>query len=230
MLAGLASLNGSARALGAVVAFSAVGTIPNTSNGEEVDNSTTYRFAWQAARPVDAETVTVNGVTFHASPTTVTPSGITITHNALDGFPGRAPGTYGADMFTLMDDAISTQNDFPNNVFTLTLNGLSLGGAYRVQFLMLDSAAALGNRDMRIESGANSTGTFSSFPVGRFVFANFIADATTQAFNFVPDDGLVNSDRALLSGIAIFEVPEPSIGLSIIGIVGLLARRRRTRA
>ena len=98
-------------------------------------------------------------------------------------------------MFTLMDDAIFTNNDIAGNTFTLTLNGLDVGTPYRVQFLMGDQ---IGNRNMRIESGTASSGNFAASPNHRFLFANFTADLATQSFAFIPVNDVV-ADKPCVS-------------------------------
>ncbi len=220
-------------AQGAVVTFSPspAGVIATNSNGQEINNTGTYRFAWNAG---GGPTVTVNGVQFLNSPTASTPSGITITHNspnAQTGFNSVHP--YGPDMGTLIDSAIFSQG---GGTFDLTLNGLTVGVPYRAQFISGQPSSS-GQRLMQITSGSSSSGFYQvagSLDEGggnsRFMYANFTADSPTQAFTFVGDPA--TGSRAFLNGVSVFTpaaVPEPA-SLGILSGGALLALRRRRRA
>ena len=209
----------------ATVTFSPspAGVIADDSSGGEIANSEIYQFAWDAGA---SSPVTVNGVTFLGSKTAPTASGITITENSPLTLPsGRAiSAAYTGGMFTLMDSAIASDG---GSGFDLTLNGLTPGVPYRVQFLSGDTIAS-GGRTMQISSGGSSTEFFATAGLddgtgrSRFVFANFTAAASTQLFRLAGDP----DSRAFLNGIAVFAIPEPA-GLSLLASCGLLALRRR---
>jgi MYXO-CTERM domain-containing protein len=215
----------------APVTFSAPGEIANDSNGQEIDNSGVYQFAWNAG---GGPTVTVNGVQFLNSPTASTPSGITISHTSPNGQAGfNTALSYGPEMGSLMDSAIFSDG---GGTFDLTLNGLTPGVSYRTQFISGQPSSS-GGRLMQVTSGASSSAFYQvagSLDEGggssKYLFANFTADSPSQLFTFVGDSA--SGSRAFLNGVSIAQVqsvPEPT-ALSVLGLAAAGLRRRRRSA
>ena len=184
-------------------------------------------------------TTVINGVTFN--PFAVAEfngtSSITIGSTTIDSSPSfvRGQGKFGGGtglsvaLRSLLDQAVF--NSAAGTDLVLTLNGLTIGHTYLVQFFAQDSRAAGSGASIKLHSGGSATvldynDTEMAGGHGQFVIGYFTADATSQAFTFLP------SATAILNGFQLrtVAVPEPSAGMLLAvagGIIGCALRFRR---
>ena len=133
--------------------------------------------------------------------------------------------TTAAGPFTATDfgTALSTF-DFAGTSITYTLDNLTVGLSYDIQFFFNDSRdASFEDRTLIVDDGAGNVATVDNFTS---VTGTFIATDTTQDFTLTGSDGPHINLIAFSGGVA--PVPEPSSAL-LMGLAsfGFLVRRRR---
>ncbi|MHB1158040.1 MAG: PEP-CTERM sorting domain-containing protein [Phycisphaerales bacterium] len=203
------------------------------------------------------ENPTVNGVTFTGVSPTATASwssgagagDITLAVTSggtwggdYDGFGG--PGTVNpyfslsADYKTLLTSAVFKH--VAGLTANYTLNGLTPGTPYLVQFWMNDSRANFGNPPVNpwtltsTFTAGNTSGavdvnaTDVGGGVGQYLIGTFTADAATQVISVT---GSNDTRGTLLNGYQLREVPEPAtLGLLAVGSMLIAVRGRRQQA
>ncbi len=183
--------------------------------GAEILNSGRYEFAWN----VGGTTTTVNGVTFYGNPeNNQTGSAITIQHTVpftnQDTEETDTTGQYAGTFHTLMNSAWSSESG-ANKSFQITMENLSIGQQYRVQFLFDKNDL---NSIFHVDSDGNAI-SVNTNGMGRSVVATFTADSTKQAFTFTTDG--LSSSQAYLNAVSIYAIPEPCTLLT--GVSGLFS-------
>ena len=165
-------------------------------------------WAWNC---LGSSNVTVQGVTFE----TAKPGGITLANFGYARTAEAATGDlYDATMQPLMKSLYCTNPNALDDM--LTINGLTVGQQYIVQFLHHHVKTDVPPvREGTVLFGGDSSGTAlgsmfdSGDATGHITTAAFTADATTQAFYF---DVYNTNDRIPLNGVVLFGVPpEPEL-------------------
>ncbi len=105
---------------------------------------------------------------------------------------------------------------------TISLSGLTIGTAYRVQ--VFASSVTANSFDTMSVSGSPTFGTHAS-GAGRYALGTFTADATSQALSVSAGTG----DTAVVNALTVGAVvPEPTSAVfGGLTVAGLIARRRR---
>ena len=167
-----------------------------------------------------AVATSVNGVTFAAAG----PAGWGNTNFAAYGTAGMA-GTYGAALTT------GTFTDGNGSTGSHIYTGLTIGNNYLLQVWFVDTRFGGGTGTNQLLDGVapNLSGT------GQYAIGTFTADATTQAFTWTENGPQFNGATLNLAQLRDVTpipatAPEPSaLSLAMLGLVGLVAGRRRRR-
>ena len=116
---------------------------------------------------------------------------------------------------------------------TVTLEGLTVGRPYQIQVIgAVDTRACCMARIYEPSDGAGNFNTGVSVQRGlvQSIVGTFIADATTQAFQWrSQNDAMGNNDPAM-SGLVVLEIPEPSgmvLAALTMVVCGCATGRRR---
>ena len=158
-------------------------------------------------------------------------------------FTGGTPGS-AANLSEIMRD-IRWANGAAGQTVTVTVNGLDAGATYNIQLLFNEGA----DRDRRYDIGVNGVLAVDDFsseggdsvwsPSNSFAYSGDFAANGSGELNIVlgrePLPGDPNNtpftgadNNAILQGIVLHQIPEPSSSALIgLGLIGLLARRRR---
>lgn len=134
----------------------------------------------------------------------------------------------------------TTDDIIYNSTMTLGINGLTIGQAYRAQFISYDAVQySVGNQD-----AANRTQMLSfSNSADTLLFQQFLNDSASQSsvgaalvtVEWVADDSWIGftfaatgtNDNAILNAFVIQQIPESSsVALGLLGTVVFLRRRR----
>jgi hypothetical protein len=241
------ALLGAAEAPAALITWSAAQTV---SSDSDVDTTGSLVYAYTFGGTNPPSSTTVNGVTF--SPFTI-PSGVVSTVTVGDVTLSESPGNlFGSNLFgSASTPFVSLSSNYQSllgtgayaNIpatITVSLNGLTSGQNYLVQWWTSDSArlspifggsfssttATAGNS---VTLDANTTDTVGG--LGQFATGTFIASGTSQSFALVETSGGFNPLINALQVRAAVAVPEPStwvMGLALIacGVWGTWRRKR----
>lgn len=172
--------------------------------------SLTYAYAFSNTA------TTINGVAFAGTNATASVGGGNITMTSLTGNTttnfGAAGTAYNA-IGTTYQNLIKGGSFGGSAASTVTLNNLTVGRKYAVQFWVNDSRVGSGGTATRKETVATGVelafyagGTSASAAggVGQFVVGSFTADATTQAFTLTPSGG--SSSSAQINAIQVRDI------------------------
>lgn len=229
----------------ATVVFQTPTNIPLSSTGEELVTTGNYEFGVNYGAAVDPgapTSVTVNSeTTFYtdastnptASSVTVSTTG-TLFNPSSSPYNNKASGmTTGTDFYDVVSYGSVSDRLSNGGEFTITLNNLSIGTEYRVQFIGGQLGQQADARLFDITSGGVTSDPVDGSIQMASNIATFTADASTQDFVFAPVSGGDDSNRrAPLNAIAIYSIPEPSTTLLVMGVSALgwcLVRRRSRR-
>jgi hypothetical protein len=224
---------------------------PQTVSGDsDIDTTGSFVYAFTFGGTSAPLSKTVNGVTF--SPFTI-PSGIitsaTVGNVTISESPGSlfgisSLGSVSAPFSALSSDYQSLLGtgayaDVPETI-TVTLNGLTVGQQYRIQWWTSDAA-----RQRAVTGGifsnttatavnsvtldANTTNAVGG--LGQFAIGTFTASGATQPFTLAETGGAGNNP--LINALQVRAVPEPSTCASLLAGLAcggyVVVRRRRTR-
>ncbi|MEX1116739.1 MAG: PEP-CTERM sorting domain-containing protein [Akkermansiaceae bacterium] len=242
------ALLGAAEAPAALITWSAAQTV---SSDSDVDTTGSLVYAFTFGGTNAPPSTIVNGVTF--SPFTI-PGGIVSTVTVGNVTLSESPGNlFGSNSFGSASTPFSSLSsnyqsllgtgayaDLPTTI-TVSLNGLTSGQNYLVQWWTSDSAllapiyggfftsttATSGTNSVTLDANTSNTGG----GLGQFATGTFIASGTNQSFALVETSGGYNP---LINALQVREavaVPEPStwvMGLALIacGVWGTLRRKR----
>jgi hypothetical protein len=145
-------------------------------------------------------------------------------NNAVGAF--YSPATDSGPLDVLMDSHSYISNANPNGVGVIAIP-VTVGNAYDIQFIGVgDDRGCCGTRGQNVADSLGNTSGDLIRGTGDWVVGNFVADSELQQF-FVA--GAIDPG---LSGLIVRDlgpaIPEPgSALLSLVGLLGLTARRRR---
>ena len=137
-----------------------------------------------------------------------------------------SPVTDNSNLDILMDSHTYISNANPNGAGVVAIP-VTVGNAYDIQFIGVgDSRGCCNTRAQFVDDGNGNTSGGLIRGTGDWVVGNFVADSELQQF-FVA--GAIDPG---LSGLIVRDlgpaIPEPgSALLSLVGLLGLTARRRR---
>lgn len=236
-------LIGGARLNAAVIVWNPVAPITGDS---DVNTSGTLV---QALNLGSSSATTVNGVTF----TSASDPSFSATNTFGTGSGNltvNTPGTFGngpsmGDSNAPFTNLSSSYKALVGTAFncyqatdttTLTINGLTSGQQYLVQFWSNDSRSSINVNNRQTLTAGNTTGIFyrnsgSQGGLGSFVIGQFTADASTQVITAFENNINGGTGVVTLNGYLISAVPEPST-FALLGLVGpalLLMRRNRRK-
>ena len=224
---------------------------PQTVSGDsDIDTTGSFVYAFTFGGTSAPPSTTVNGVTF--SPFTI-PSGIitsaTVGNVIISESPGYLFGSNSLGSVSAPFSGLSSSYqsllgtgayaDILDNI-TVTLNGLTSGQQYRLQWWTSDAAlqppAGAGGSFTNttatavnsVTLDANTTNAVGG--LGQFAIGTFTASGTSQSFTLAETSGGINP---LINALQVRAVPEPSTyamalaGLACSGYT--MFRRRRAR-
>lgn len=169
-----------------------------------------------------ATTFTIGTNVFTGGGFATAPAGDII--NTLGTF--YAPATDNSNLDILMDSHTYIANANPNGVGIVAIP-VTIGNAYDIQFIGVgDSRGCCSGRAQNVNDGNGNISGDLIRGNGDWVVGNFVADTELQTF-FV-----AGANDPGLSGLIVRDlgpaIPEPgSALLSLVGLLGLTARRRR---
>jgi hypothetical protein len=197
---------------GATITWATPVTISGTTDIDTVGT------VFQASNFAGAAT-TVNGVTFDAfnvtdGSGTVGNIGITGGQN-ITSFGEGDPATAYGSLPSAYQELLKTGIIFGA---TVTVQNLTIGSQYSIQFMANDSRLATGSQDRKVFLNTNQVtldinSTNAQGGVGQWVRGTFTADATTQSFT------VGGSSHAYANAMQVRIVPEPEM-LAGIGVIG----------
>jgi len=226
------------------------GSSTTISGDTDVANFGTLSYAYYFANvynPPAADAEVVNGVSFQkvtmANPySVVSPFSIgggNLTASGSSGIVSMADSNSNSSPYASL--SASYQNilggqlyDNNNCTLSLTLNNLTSGQSYMVQFWCNESRAIYGveTRTGRITAGGqyvdityNTTQTEGG--VGQWVAATFTADASSETFAFTGVSG--DQNIPMLNAVQVRSVPEPSVCV-LLGLAFLFVIIRQRNA
>lgn len=181
-----------------------------------VPGSTTTANTWSTGEPLAGD-LTING------------GATSIAYSGVFGIPSGLSAAYG-------DFASRAIFGAADSTFDLTIQNLTVGYTYQLQFWASDARVGTPN-DRGTTFTAGNTGTALQNPsgsldgAGQFIVGSFTADSTTQVITV----GSTSSAGAVLTGyqLRLTAVPEPSAYPAIAGFMALslaLLRRKRPSA
>lgn len=137
-----------------------------------------------------------------------------------------APATDNVNLDNIMDSHTYITGANPNGVGVVTIP-VTVGNAYDIQFIGVgDSRGCCSGRAQNVDDGNGNTSGDLIRGTGDWVVGNFVAESQFESFFVagISDPGL--------SGLIVRDlgpaIPEPgSALLSLVGLLGLTARRRR---
>ena len=202
----------------AVVSWGAVGS--GIQSTDLIETGSPYAAINGGADPASSFTIGTNAFTgggFVAG----APGGVSNTAGTF-----YAPVTDNSNLDILMDSHTYIVNANPNGVGVVAIP-VTVGNAYDVQFIGVgDSRGCCSGRAPNVNDGNGNISGDLIRGNGNWVVGNFVADTELQQF-FVAGE----TDPGL-SGLIVRDlgpaIPEPgSALLSLVGLLGLTARRRR---
>jgi hypothetical protein len=206
---------------------------------------------FQAANFGTAAATTVNGVTFSGftatnGVTSGTSGNLSLSASGTSGIRSTAPATITVPPYSTLSSsyqALLNQTMFsfsgtsgvPAPNMSVTVNNLSIGQQYDVQFWVNDSRNVAENATRQTQVGStllsvNTTGTTGG--LGQWVLGTFVADSTSQSFNLVGVNSGTLGPVTYATAMQVRAVPEPStIALLAAGIgcAGAFVRGSRRR-
>jgi MYXO-CTERM domain-containing protein len=173
---------------------------------------------------------TVNGVTFVSGTGAAGFSSGTV-QNTFGSASAPFSGLSSSYKDLLMSGIFSYDGNNPAPMFTLTLTGLTINNTYKFQVWRNESVIDGANRQGDVVAGNSVTldqnSTEAAGGVGQFVVGTFVADATTQAIAFSGGNVINLANAYQLRDVTVV-VPEPTGALlALLGLIGLVASRRR---
>ena len=230
-LAALAALAmAGAASAAATVSYSYYTTTGGTTDTSWV-NVTGYNSV-VAGNAGGAET-TVGLVTWKAlNGTSATADGVTIEVAAYGvAWTGALGGFYSGTPALLDDAAYSSSLQAGSVDHTVSLTGLTIGKAYKVQFVMADNRDNTGLATIFAKTGVSgdSTAYTYSYTSGEFavITASFIADGTEARFQPQAKWGTGGTPAVFVNAVQVLAIPEP--GAALLGGLGMLVLLRRRR-
>ena len=202
----------------AVVSWGAVGS--GIQSTDLIETGSPYAAINGGADPATTFTIGTNAFTgggFVAGQ----PGGVNNTAGAF-----YAPATDNSNLDVLMDSHSYITGANPNGVGVIAIP-VTVGNAYDIQFIGVgDSRGCCNTRAQFVDDGNGNTSGGLIRGTGDWVVGNFVADSELQQF-FV-----AGATDPGLSGLIVRDlgpaIPEPgSALLSLVGLLGLSARRRR---
>ena len=175
------------------------GTATTISGDSDVYTVGTLVYAYN----LSGLTVTVNGVTFAGVTSTGSLGSGDITLSGL-AYNGGGFAAYGVGALSSAYQTVLSGSDWAsanNTAATVTLNGLTSGHTYAVQFWVNDSRCCCGSRTETITSSAGNTITVayndsSGCGLGQYTIGTFTASSASQAFTITANSsGYPHSDQ-----------------------------------
>ena len=223
-----------------------------TGNTDVKTNGTLF----QASNFGSASATTVNGVTFSGFSVGSGTDSITIGKFNLVGTgtqvagkalrqatfsSGSAPfSTLSGSYQNLVGPGIYSQNGVPVGspaTITVTINGLSIGQQYDVQYWVNDSRGVQDTTQRQVQIGSqllslNTSGTTGG--TGQWILGTFVASGTSQSFDVTGVSSGTIGPVAYAGAMQVRAVPEPSTIIMAasgsLAILGLIRSRRKRLA
>jgi len=175
--------------------------------------------------------LTVNGVTFQASPTL--PNAASTFDNGTGSGSFRTPTTSDPNYGDLMTAGAFGNNNTP---YSISWNGMTSGDTYAVQVWVNDGRNSTVNARTETITGGGSTSASLAYGsgdtgAGQFVIGTFVADVSgAETLTFTAGPTIPSAQFNLIQVRDLTPVPEPSAAaLSLIGfgaLVGVLRKRK----
>jgi hypothetical protein len=226
----------------ATISWSGAINISNPGSNPTTDIDTSGQYVNAIYAGPSTSTVSDDGVTFYGgkfdetdspyhgdgiySQNTLTTDPIVATGNFAGGQggdyhvggPGVTDTTYNTVLSYLAFNGNGNPGTSSDPYLTFSLNGLHQGDEYAVQIFVYQPSGG-GN-------GANILGGPDLSSSGQYAIGTFVADGTgSQTFTLDNPSGATIFDAVQLRDLS---VPEPaSVGLAVLGMSGVLMRRRR---
>ena len=248
-IVGVAALLGSLAVHAHAAAVIDWGSPQTVSGDSDIDTTGSFVYAFTFGGTSAPPSTTVNGVTF--SPFTI-PSGIitsaTVGNVTISESPGNLFGINSLGSVSAPFSGLSSgyqsllgtgaYADVPETI-TVTLNGLTVGQQYRIQWWTSDAArqraptgGVFSNTTATavnsVTLDANTTDAVGG--LGQFAIGTFTASGTSQPFTLAETGGDFNP---LINALQVRAVPEPSTCASLLAGLACggysMFRRRRAR-
>jgi hypothetical protein len=185
---------------------------------------------FQAANFGTAAATTVNGVTFSgftatSGVTSGTSGNLSLSASGTSGIRSTTSTTISAAPYSTLSSSyqallnqtmfsFSGSSGVPAPNMSVTVNNLSIGQQYDVQFWVNDSRSGVTNiatRQTQVGStllSVNTTGTTGG--LGQWVLGTFVADSTSQSFDLVGVNSGTVGPVTYATAMQVRAVPEPS--------------------